>query len=685
MRLFLPSLRRLALVLVVPPALVGALLLARLLPAEGVGLGLRLALATACVLLPGALVAGALGLGGVAATLALGFGTLFLALLAVFALETSLTLAVVVLAGIGVAALPFAARRAAASMAPGWLPVLGLGAVFGVALWQLAPQVDGDALFHLARVRKLDAFGSLSLDAVNEFADGGLHPGYAFPLWHGFLALVASLAGVEPELVVMHEPTVLAPLAFLVAYEAGYALFRSRAGAAAVLLAQVALIGLAPAGGGAYISLALPATGARQLIVPAALALAFSYYRDRRLAWLPALGAAGLALALVHPTYAVFLCLPLLGYLVARAVMARTELLAGSAALAAVALPTAAVAVWLLPTVRSTASHTPGLSELERAFQKYPGQLDVFSEDSYRLAPELFARSGAVAVAALVLVPLAALAPLRRWAAFVLGGSLVVLAVTLTAFLFPHFADVVSISQARRAAGFLPLPFAFAGGALLVAQVLRLAALPIALAGGIVLQLAFPGDFGYLLEDGGPPVVTWIAALGGAAALAVAALARWPGVVERRERIAGLAAALFVLPVAVHGIWNWTPRPESDAHRLTPGLVEALRRDVPEGAVVFSDAETSYRIAAFAPVYVAAAPPAHVADTEENRPYERKQDVNVFLLTGDLAIPRGYGAHFLVIDLARFDPPAGARGLYRDGRFLLARIEGPVRKVARDA
>jgi hypothetical protein len=273
-----------------------------------------------------------------------------------------------------------------------------------------------------------------------------------------------------------------------------------------------------------------------------------------------------------------------------------------------------------------------------------------------------------------VLVPLAALAPLRRWAAFVLGGSLVVLAVTLTAFLFPHFADVVSISQARRAAGFLPLPFAFAGGALLVAQVLRLAALPIALAGGIALQLAFPGDFGYFLEDGGPPVVTWIAALGGAAALAVAALARWPGVVERRERIAGLAAALFVLPVAVHGIWNWTPRAESDAHRLTPGLVEALRRDVPEGAVVFSDAETSYRIAAFAPVYVAAAPPAHVADTEENRPYERKQDVNVFLLTGDLAIPRGYGARFLVIDLARFDPPPGARGLYRDGRFLLARI-----------
>ena len=34
-------------------------------------------------------------------------------------------------------------------------------------------------------MRKLDDFGALSLRAVDEFKDGGLHPGYAFPLWHG--------------------------------------------------------------------------------------------------------------------------------------------------------------------------------------------------------------------------------------------------------------------------------------------------------------------------------------------------------------------------------------------------------------------------------------------------------------------------------------------------------------------
>ena len=33
--------------------------------------------------------------------------------------------------------------------------------------------------------------------AADEFADGGLHPGYAFPLWHAFLALVGKLAGED--------------------------------------------------------------------------------------------------------------------------------------------------------------------------------------------------------------------------------------------------------------------------------------------------------------------------------------------------------------------------------------------------------------------------------------------------------------------------------------------------------
>jgi hypothetical protein len=103
---------------------------------------------------------------------------------------------------------------------------------------------------------------------------------------------------------------------------------------------------------------------------------------------------------------------------------------------------------------------------------------------------------------------------------------------------------------------------------------------------------------------------------------------------------------------------------------LTPGLVEALRR-LPEGGIVFSDLETSYRVAALAPVYVAAGPPAHVADTEDNRPYARRRDVVQFLRTGDLSIPRSYGARWLVIDRERSLLRPALRVLHADDRYLL--------------
>src|SRR5207253_8189432 len=102
-------------------------------------------------------------------------------------------------------------------------------------------------------------------------------PGYAFPLWHALMALVGRLAGVDPSAVLMHEATVLSPLAFVLAYEAGAAVFRSAWGGLAALFPQVALIALAPGRGGAYTALALPATAARQLLVPAVLALFFEH------------------------------------------------------------------------------------------------------------------------------------------------------------------------------------------------------------------------------------------------------------------------------------------------------------------------------------------------------------------------------------------------------------------------
>src|SRR4029077_6758773 len=199
---------------------------------------------------------------------------------------------------------------------------------------------------------------------------------YAFPLWHSFLALVARLAGVDPSQVVLHEASILVPVAFLVAWEAGKEVFRSAWGGLAVLLAQVAMFGLAAGSGGTYTSLALPATASRQLLVPVVIALFFAYVAERSWAGLATLAVASGALALVHPTYAVFLLVPLGGYVLARAALARTEVVEGLAAPAAVLLPGLSGALWVRPIARETVSVNPSASELSRALAHYKGQLE---------------------------------------------------------------------------------------------------------------------------------------------------------------------------------------------------------------------------------------------------------------------------------------------------------------------
>ena len=87
--------------------------------------------------------------------------------------------------------------------------------------------------------------------------------------------MIARLAGVNPSQVVLHEASLLLPVAFLVAWESGKEVFRSAWGGVAVLIAQVSMFGLAAGYGGSYTALALPATSSRQLLVPAVIALFF--------------------------------------------------------------------------------------------------------------------------------------------------------------------------------------------------------------------------------------------------------------------------------------------------------------------------------------------------------------------------------------------------------------------------
>ena len=426
-----------------------ALALARLLPADGVGLALRLGAATACLLLPGVLVSRALGVGGFAGAFAWAMTAIFGATAVMFAVHGSLWLALILLAVLALVVLPFAERRPAEPSV--WRAgVLVLGIAAGISLWWVS-RYDGDAFFHLARIQKLLAFDSLSLRTVDEFRDGGLHPGYAFPLWHAVVAMIARLAGVGAPSTVLHAPTVLLPISFVLVYEAGAILFRSRWAGVAAALAEFALIGLSPGHGGSYSSLALPASASRLLLLPALLALVFAYVREPSAGLLASVAGASLVMTLVHPSYSVLLAIGLAGFLLVRAVLdVRHDIPHIAAALAAIVVPASLVVLWLLPLVRETASHNPSRAELRRAFAGYGQELDVFGLHSYRLSPELFGRAGAVAVASLALLPLAVFAHRRMWGAFVLGSMLATLVIALLPFVFPYFADAISLSQARR-------------------------------------------------------------------------------------------------------------------------------------------------------------------------------------------------------------------------------------------
>jgi hypothetical protein len=623
-----------------------------------IGEYLRLAFATWLVLLPGRLVARSLGQRGSSVGLAWSFAALFVAWAAVFIVHGTIWLAAGILAGIGVVALAVGKPRPveietavpgtglSVVVEPARRPVWGRGTAFaggvvlGLLLWQVEGAVSGDALFHEARVRKLVDLGHLHLRSVDELAKGGLHPGYAFPLWHGFLALVSKLSGLDPAVVVHREASLLVPLAVVVSWEAGVALFRSSGGGFAVMFASLAIYCFAAGHGGSYVSLALPATSAQQLFVPAAFALFFTFAESGRRADLAAVAAVFGALALIHPTYALFALLPLGAYSVVRL----PEWRRSAAALAAALVPVGLVLLWLRPLVDETLSHNP-TAEVQRAtLANYGSELVVSSIHHFRLAAGVPGRTGAVAVAALALVPFAGFAARRRWGALVLGGTVLVLALMLVPELFVRFSNAVSLSQSRRAAGFVPFTFAFAGGFAILAR--SVLVVPLGLLAGIALERQWPGDFAYQLRHGGPAAVTWFALGGGAIALVAGLLLARdrPG---ERYGLAALAAALFVLPVAIHGFGRWSPLTPTDPAALPP-VLRAQLKQVPPGAVVIAAPGVSYEILASFPVYVVAAPVAHVADTRANDPSERVKEVDHWLATGDPAIPRRYGATWAV-------------------------------------
>ena len=678
--------------LITPVADVALLGISRLLPETGFGLWVRLAAATLVVLLPGLLVARCLGQRSAAAALAASVTLVGAGLALTVALGASLdvTLAFVLAVGAVASAWSLTGRElegvplpGAARLVRGVAAVAGVG--LGVGIWFVQGAFTGDVFFHLGRIRKLETLHSLSLHAVGEFRHGGLHPGYAFPMWHAWLALASRLAGVDPTSVAAHEASILVPLALVLIFEMGWAIFRSIGLAVAVVLAQLAFKVFAPGHGGVYRFLWEPGSVATQLLVPAAVA--FFFYFVRKPTWPTGLmlAATSGSLALVHPTYALFVAIPLAAFVIARTLLTRgRDFRTGILAFAVFGLPMALAFLWLEPVVEQTIPVSPGPAQLAHNLHHYRSDLVVHSLARYSLAPARIDRNGAVTIVALLLVPLALLARRRRWAAFVLGGTVAVLGIELWPLVFPHFSNAVSLSQSRRLSGFIPFAVALAGGAAIVARFSRTLAIVGGLAGGIWLQVAFAGDFGLRAPRTEPAIVVWIALYGGIAALVAGALLAWrrygdPPAPGSRPRGATAALAVFflVLPVAVHGFSDWTPQVKHDRDALTPGLIHFLQRDVAPRSVLFSDLATSYRATAYAPVYVVAVPPTHAANTRPNELAKRRRAVLRFFTHPSLEEPEAWGAQWLV--LTRSGPVQtiegdGLRPRYEDVRFVVFRV-----------
>lgn len=669
------------------------LLLAHLLPASGPGLALRLAGAAACVLLvPGALLLRAIGWPAspgiaLAGSFALSLAVDAFGLALVFAAGGSILLMAIVIASVSVvvavpAALRNGVRPAVRLERRALTAVFASGVLYSAVVWWAAGPVNADGFFHLGRARKLAELDVLNgLASVDEFKDGGLHPGYAFPLWHGVDALIARLAGVDVADVLLYLPSILVPLALLLAYAAGNAVFRSPFGGVALAAVHAATHGFVRQGDlggtGFFETTTQPQAASHLLLVPALIALVFAFLRDGGGVVLLCAGAAAGALTLVHPTYTPFVAMILVGFLLARLVLVRgwePLLTRTSVALGAITAPLVLFLVLFYPVIRNSSSVTPSTSLRDEELANFGGLVTKLGP-WFGMSPDAIARAGPVVVAGLLAVPLAAFASRRLWAALVLGGSVVILIAVLVPPFFTVFADVFSLSQARRLPQFLPVAVAVVGGCVALS---RFRSLGVLAAGGIgaLLTLLYPGHAGWVYRNGGPGWAVWLGLAGGLAALGYGAWRPRRG--PEPGRFALLAALAFVLPVAVTGLAE-VERAKPDTF-FTPGVIAAVRADVSPGEVLFSDESTDYRILAYAPVYVNASAPGHVAEVPANRVSGRARDARRFFAakgTTDkqrLAILERWSADWVLVNRERSRPQPFLdrfRLVYEDDSFAL--------------
>jgi hypothetical protein len=562
---------------------------------------------------------------------------------------------------------------------------LSLSFVVGIVLFSVLTWLGswinvGDAVEHIARIRKISELDPpRSLDELGLLPpDSGLHPGYAFPLWHAAGALEVWISGLEETYLFRFWPSVLVPFAACAVYSAGRSMFGSRSAGLATCAAYLGVFAFPYGGDGYFKLLDYPGYICIFLFWPLVIDRTFTYLREGGREPILTVAAASFAVTAIHGSYTPFMIMMLGVFLLVRTAVARDrgDLRRLAVMLGAVTIPFFLFLIWLFPIADSAASTVArGSLHFVTLVDRHGGLVNM--------KPEWLTRGGPAAIAALVLVPLASAAARTRAAAFIGGTSALVILLLITPWLFTPFAHVESISQGRRLIFYLPFAFALTGGALILAR-FRYFAVAGALVAAALLHLRWQGDFSYALKEPGPGWVAWLSAVGAVVVLAAGAA----GKLNLRYRN-GWALAIvvaFVLPLAVTGIDGMGILKREKRSGLNKQFVAAVDEYVTRDDVLLGMPKYAYRLSSLAPIYVAAVAGGHGGDTVQNKSTERRQDATAFFTPGtsqqeledivrrwhvqwvlvrkDMPYPREY--------LSRFPP------VYEDERYALYPVDPAV-------
>ena len=533
----------------------------------------------------------------------------------------------------------------------------------------------GDSLEHVGRLRKLtELMPPRGLTEINLLPPStGLHPGYAFPMWHGFIGLVTRLSGIDEAVAFRTLPSVLIPVVAAAIYRSGRSMFGTRAAGVATWLAFLAVFAFPDRGVGIFDRLSYPGWLSVFLLWPLVLDRTFDYLDNggREPPW--TIAAASFIVTAIHASYAPLMIMVLGAFAVVRflTVRDRAELRPLAIVMAAVTVPFLLMLIWVYPVAK-----TSGSTVLYR--DTFRSLLDR-SDGLQRIKPGYVTRGGAAALAALLLAPLAAAAARTRAASFIGAGTALVILTLIVSFVFTPYADIMSVSQGRRLLYYLPWAFALVGAALILGR-FRYYAVAGALAAGTALQLWYPGDFEYKMAAPGPGWVAWISAL---ACLVVLGL----GIAGRLNLRYASSWALpiviaFVAPIAAAGIPD-ARFGRTDDTGLPPTMMDAVSENVDRDDVLMAPRETAYRLTGHLPIYVVAVTPAHGGDTLINRHEERRLDVrdfferNVSPEEGEAILER-WDPDWLLVDKRMNYPEevvAGIEPVFEGGTYALYPLE----------